>query len=178
MATGHVFIASSLDGYIARRDGDVSWLTPNGVGNEDHGYNAFMGSVDGIIMGRGTWDVVSCFDPWPFDKPVIVLSSRITEDDLPHGQSRSVRVWNCSPREAMSKVAAEGWDRAYVDGGKVIQSFLAESLIADLILTRIPVLLGEGIPLFGKLRKELALIHQRTETFGSGLVQSHYRIAA
>ncbi|MBQ2261010.1 MAG: dihydrofolate reductase [Loktanella sp.] len=176
MTTGHIFIASSLDGYIARQDGDVSWLTPNGAEKEDHGYSAFYESIDGIIMGRGTWDVASRFDPWPFDKPVIVLSSHLSQADLPPGLGGAVQVWNCSPHETMQRVAAEGWNRAYIDGGKLIQSFLAASLIADLTLTRVPVLLGQGIPLFGRLPKERALMHQGTRTFASGLVQSHYQI--
>ncbi|WP_041528266.1 dihydrofolate reductase family protein [Paracoccus aminophilus] len=177
MTTAHVFIAASLDGFIATRDGDVSWLTPNGAENEDHGYDSFYGSVDGIIMGRGTWEVVSNFDPWPFDKPVIVLSGSLTQEDVPAAQQKTVRIWNTSLPETMRKVSAEGWSRAYIDGGKLIQSALAEGLVQDMILTRIPVLLGSGLPLFGSLPKAIPLKHLRSESFPSGLVQSHYQIA-
>lgn len=177
MTTAHVFIAASLDGFIATRDGDVSWLTPNGAATENHGFDSFYEGVDGIIMGRGTWEVVSGFDPWPFDKPVIVLSNTLTQEDVPAAQQRTVRIWNLPLSRTMEQVSAEGWSRAYIDGGKLIQSALAEGLIHDMILTRIPVLLGSGLPLFGSLPKALPLKHLRSESFPSGLVQSHYQIA-
>ncbi|SED31552.1 dihydrofolate reductase family protein [Rhodobacter sp. 24-YEA-8] len=178
MVTGHVFIAASLDGFIATREGDVSWLTPNGAESEDHGYNAFYDSIDGIIMGRGTWAVVSRFDPWPFDKPVIVLSGSLTQDDVPDMLRSGVRIWNMPPRDAMKKLAAEGWKKAYIDGGKLIQSCLAEDLIQDIILTRVPVLLGAGLPLFGDLPGMKPLKHLHSKSFASGLVQSHYQIGS
>jgi dihydrofolate reductase len=176
MTTGHVFIAASLDGYIARPDGDVSWLTPKGAEAEDHGYDAFYASIDGIVMGRGTWDLVSRFDPWPYDKPVIVLSAQMTQSDIALQHAGRVTIWNAPPSEVMRRLADQGWRRAYIDGGKVVQSFLAAGLIADMVVTRIPVLLGDGIPLFGRGVRDIPLIHQRTQSFASGLVQSHYRI--
>lgn len=176
MTTGHVFIAASLDGYIARKDGDIRWLTPSGAEAEDHGYNAFYASIDGIVMGRGTWDIVSRFDPWPYDKPVVVLSAQLTQDDIGHQHAGHVEIWNAPPPEVMHRLADQGWRRAYIDGGKVVQSFLAAGLIADMVVTRIPVLLGDGIALFGRLERDIPLIHQRTQSFASGLVQSHYRI--
>lgn len=178
MTTGHVFIAASLDGYIALENGDIGWLIPNGAETEDHGYNAFYTTMDGIIMGRATWEKVCTFSEWPFDKPVIVLSRKLTDDDLPADQIGKVRIWNSTPREALDRVAAEGWSKAYIDGGQLIQSCLREGLIADIVLTRIPVLLGRGLPLFGQLETEVRLKHIETRDFPSGLIQSHYEIIA
>lgn len=178
MTTAHVFIAASLDGYIAREDGDIAWLTPNGAEAEDHGFNRFYAAVDGIIMGRATWEKVCTFGDWPFDKPVIVLSRRLTEADVPPDQIGKVRIWSCSPREALERVGAQAWSRAYVDGGQLIQSFLREGLISDIVLTRIPLLLGRGLPLFGVLGQALPLQHLGTQSFPSGLVQSHYAVIA
>jgi dihydrofolate reductase len=175
MTTAHVFIAASLDGYIARKDGDIGWLTPNGAEAEEHGFADFYAGVDGTIMGRGTYEKVRSFGSWPFQKPTIVLS-RTLSDTLPNDQVGKVRVWNCSAPEALDRVAAEGWARAYVDGGQLIQSFLREGLVADMILTRIPVLLGAGLPLFGALPHDLPLRHTGTTSFPSGLVQSRYEI--
>lgn len=111
MATGHVFIASSLDGFIALEDGDISWLTPNGADSEDHGYDAFYATIDAIIMGRGTWEKVSTFGDWPFDKPAIVMSKSLNQNDLPADQTGKVRIWNCTPSEALKRSADEGWNR-------------------------------------------------------------------
>ncbi len=176
MTTAHVFIAASLDGYIARLDGDIGWLTPNGAEAEDHGFETFYAGIDGIIMGRGTYNKVCSFGSWPFQKPVVVLSRSMSDTTLPTDQVGKVRIWNCSAPEALARVAVEGWARAYVDGGQLIQSFLREGLITDIILTRIPVLLGAGLPLFGTLTHELALRHMGTTSFTSGLVQSRYEI--
>ncbi len=176
MTTAHVFIAASLDGFIARTDGSIDWLTPNGADVEDHGFESFFSQMDGIIMGRGTYEKVCTFGDWPFDKPVIVLSRNLAGSTLPSDQDKKVRIWDCSPAEALERVAKEGWMRAYVDGGKLIQSFMREGLIADIILTRIPVILGAGLPLFGPLPEALSLKHIKTSSFPSGLVQSNYEI--
>lgn len=176
MTSAHVFVAASLDGFIARRNGDLTWLTPEGADHEDHGFNTFCDSIDGIIMGRKTWEKVSSFDEWPFAKPVIVLSSQLRTGDLPKAKGSSVRAWNCSPLEVMNRVASEGWVRAYVDGGQLIQSFLRNRLVAEITLTHIPILLGEGISLFGGMDAKVLLKHMETRAFPSGLVQSRYQI--
>ncbi|MFO1183291.1 MAG: dihydrofolate reductase family protein [Bauldia sp.] len=176
--TGHVFIAASVDGFIARSDGDIAWLDRYAPGMEDHGYDAFMAGIDGLVMGRGTFEKVLTFGGWPFAKPVTVLSDTLREKDLRGDLAGKVRVSALAPREAMAKFAADGWRRVYVDGGKVIQSFLREGLIADMTVTRIPVLLGDGIPLFGSLPADVALRHVATRAFPSGLVQSTYAIGS
>lgn len=174
MATGHVYIATSLDGFIARRDGGVDWLDPYVADGEDYGFNAFMDSVDGLVMGRGTFEKVLTFGPWPYSKPVVVLSQ--TRRDVPEELSENVCISDASPVEIMQQLAEEGWHRVYVDGGKVIQAFLRENLIEDLIITRVPVLLGDGIPLFGPLDADIGLSHLKTIDYPSGLVQSTYAL--
>ncbi|WP_315921170.1 dihydrofolate reductase family protein [Mesorhizobium sp. SP-1A] len=176
MTTAHVFIAASLDGYIACKDGNIDWLSLPGGETEDHGYNDFFSTIDGIIMGRGTYDVVSTFGDWPFEKPTIVLTSSLKNEDLPANQKGKVRFLIANPAEALKVVGDDGWKRAYIDGGKVIQSFLQVGLIEDMIISRIPILLGEGLPLFGFLDSSIPLKHLNTRSFASGLVQSKYAI--
>lgn len=177
MTTGHVFIAASLDGFIARKDGDIAWLMKYAAGDEDHGYDAFMASMDGLIMGRGSFEKVLTFDDWPYPKPVVVMSRSLTDADMPDRLKGKARISALPPGALMEQLAGEGWRRAYVDGGKVIQSFLAEDLIEDMILTRVPVLLGDGLPLFGPTPRDIALDHLETTAFPSGLVSSRYSVA-
>ena len=174
--TGHVFIAVSIDGYIARADGGIDWLEKYAAGGEDTGYDAFMDSVDGLVMGRGTFEKALSFGAWPFAKPVVVLSGTLSQGEVRADLTGKVRISSLAPRALMQSLAVEGWKRAYVDGGKVIQSFLKEGLISDMILTRVPVILGSGIPLFGQTEGDVALRHTRTITFASGLVQSRYEL--
>jgi dihydrofolate reductase len=175
MTTGHVFIATSLDGFIARPDGGLDWLQVANAAGEDHGYDAFIASVDGIFMGRETFRVALGFDPWPYALPLIVLSTRLEESDLPPTLARQVSIAR-SVSGALAESAQRGWRRAYVDGGATIRSFLREGAVQDMVITRIPVLLGEGLPLFGSLPGDIALGHQGTRSFPSGLVQSRYEV--
>ena len=177
MTTGHVYIAASLDGFIARPDGDLDWLMKQPTEGENFGYEAFMESVDGLVMGRGTYEKVLTFGDWPYAKPVVVLSRTLAPEDLRGDLEGRVRVSNAPPKQAMDDLEAEGWKRAYVDGGRVIQSFLREGLIADVVLTRVPILLGTGIPLFGPLERDIDLKHLETRAFASGLIRSHYEVA-
>lgn len=176
MTTGHVFIACSLDGFIARPDGDLDWLMRVDTGGDDHGYNAMIASVDGLIMGRGTFEKVLTFAPWPYHKPVVVMSQSLQPSDIPKDLKGQVELCDLSPLAAMEKVRRAGWKRAYIDGGQLIQSFLAAGLIEDMIITRVPVLIGQGLPLFGEVLADIRLEHLETNGFASGLVQSHYRI--
>lgn len=177
MTTCHVFIATSLDGFIARRGGEIDWLENWPSVGHDYGFAAFMSDVDGLIMGRGTFEKALTFAAWPYDKPVVVLSRTLDPADVRPDLAGKVRIVDGCPAQVLSDLAREGWTRAYVDGGQVIQSFLREGLIEDLVLTRIPVLLGEGLPLFGALPHDVKLIHGSTTAYPSGFVQSRYAIA-
>jgi dihydrofolate reductase len=169
-----VFIATSLDGFIARPDGALDWLPDDA---EPHGYEEFIATVDTIVMGRKTFETVLGFDAWPFGKmPVVVLSTRPAEVIPPEGAACD--VMSGTPHEIVARLAQRGVQHVYVDGGVTIQGFLEAGLIQRLIVTRIPVLLGSGIPLFGPLSHDLRLEHVTTRSYPSGLVQSEYVIPA
>ena len=179
MTTGHVFIATSLDGFIARKDHAIDWLENQGTTTEEHGYTQFIDSVDGIIFGRKTYEVVlnlTSDDDWPYPKPVIVLSRTLTNSDIPLHLADKVTITDQTPSDLLATLDQKGWKRAYVDGGITIQSFLNEGLIDDLIITTLPVLIGQGIPLFGNTTKDIHLELINTRQYPSGLAQSHYRV--
>ena len=176
MPSGHVFIAMSLDGFIARPDGAIDWLLARDASDEDHGYEQFIAGIDAIMMGRGTYEKVQEFDPWPYERPVLVLSATLAGSSVPARLQGKVRVVDLSPEDALSMLQAEGCRRVYVDGGKLIQSCLRRGLIEDMVITLVPVLLGNGRPLFGALEADLSLAHQATVSFPSGLVQTRYRV--
>lgn len=170
-----VFIASSLDGYIADRTGGLGFLEmiPN-PDLSDMGFDALIDSVDAILMGRKTVETVLSFDcPWPYARPVFVLSTTMTE--VPKGLEGKVEIVNGSLAEVLEALRSKGHENLYVDGGKVVQSFLAEDSVDDLIITRIPILLGGGVSLFGELPEHLEFEHVKTEVLLGELVQSHYR---
>lgn len=178
---GHVFIATSLDGFIASRDGSIGWLEAQAsraamLDACDHGYADFLSGMDGLVMGRGTFEKVLTFDSWPFEKPVVVLSRSLAATSLRSDLLGKVQILDRSPREVSRHLAHRGWKHAYIDGGQVIQSFLREGMISDLVITRIPVLLGDGLPLFGALESAIELRHLGTKSFPSGFVQSRYEV--
>jgi len=168
-----VFIATSLDGFIARTNDALDWLPADG--GEPHGYEEFIATVDAIVMGRRTFETVLTFSSWPFGAmPVIVLSSRPSALRAPEGAVCD--FMDGTPRELVARLEARGLKHLYVDGGVTIQRFLAAGLIQRLIVTRIPVLLGSGVPLFGPLPHDVRLRHVATRTYPSGLVQSEYLV--
>ena len=171
--TASVFVGASVDGFIARADGGLDWL-PAG-GGEPHGYDEFMASVDAIVIGRNTFEIVLGFDPWPYgDKRVVVLSSRPLDVSVVRGGRVEQRAGD--PATIIADLAADGAPNLYIDGGITIQRFLRAGVIERLIVTRVPVLIGEGIPLFGSLDRDIRLGHVATRSYPSGLVQSEYRI--
>lgn len=171
--TASVFIGTSVDGFIARTNGGLDWL-PEG-GGEPHGYNEFIASVDAIVIGRNTFETVLGFDVWPYgDKRVVVLSSHSL--DLSMVKDGVVEQLSGPPAEIVTKLAARGIDHLYIDGGITIQRFLRAGLIKRLIITRVPVLIGSGVPLFGTLPRDVRLRHVATRQYPSGLVQSEYVI--
>ncbi|AJP56254.1 deaminase [Pandoraea vervacti] len=178
MTTAHVFIAASLDGYIARPDGDIDWLLQRDDPTEDHGYTAFIADKDAIVMGRGTYEKVLAMGPWTYPLPVTVLSRQLARTPVPDALKGKVRFSDLSPGALLHALAAENVKRIYVDGGQVIQSFLREGLIADLVVTTVPLLIGAGKPLFGALTRDIDLQLIGSRHFASGLVQSTYRVVA
>jgi len=175
--TGHVFIATSLDGFIARPDGTLDWLLSRDAPDEDHGYTAFIASMDCIVMGRGTYKAVLGFPEWPYTLPVLVLSKTLAGQPVPDHLQGKVSFANLTPQQALQTLADQGHRRAYVDGGQIVQSFLRGGLIETLTITTAPVLIGQGRPLFGALPQDIPLIHTGSTAFPSGLVQSTWRIA-
>jgi dihydrofolate reductase len=173
--TVSVFVGTSVDGFIARPNGDLDWL-PEG-GGEPHGYDEFIASVDAIVIGRNTFEKVLTLGPWPYgDKRVVVLSHRPV--DLSAAVGGVVEQMAGPPAAIVSQLAASGAHHLYVDGGITIQEFLRAGLIQRLIITRVPVLIGKGIPLFGTLPHDIRLRHVATRHYPSGLVQSEYQVAA
>ena len=172
--TVSVFVGASVDGFIARPNGDLDWL-PEG-GGEPHGYDEFMASVDALVIGRKTFEKVLTFEAWPYgDKRVVVLSSRPLDLSAVRGV---VEQMAGPPAEIVSKLAARGAHHLYVDGGITIQDFLRAGLVQRLVITRVPVLIGDGVPLFGTLPRDIRLRHVATRHYPSGLVQSEYHVAA
>jgi dihydrofolate reductase len=173
--TVSIFVGASVDGFIARPNDDLDWL-PDG-GGEPHGYDEFMASVDALVIGRNTFEKVLTFAAWPYGaKRVVVLSSRPV--DLSRAAGGVVEQMSGTPGEIVSQLAASGAHNLYIDGGITIQRFLRAGLIQRLIITRVPVLIGSGIPLFGSLPHDVRLEHVSTRHFPSGLVQSEYRVLA
>ena len=173
--TVSVFVGTSVDGFIARRNDDLDFLPPGG--GEPHGYDEFMASVDALVIGRKTFEKVMTFAAWPYgDKRVVVLSSRPV--DLSAVVGGDVEQMAGSPAEIVAQLAASGAHHLYIDGGVTIQRFLRAGLIQRLIITRVPVLIGEGIPLFGSLPHDVRLRHVATRHYPSGLVQSEYYVDA
>jgi len=168
-----VFIGTSLDGFIARANGDLDFLPPDG--GEPHGYDEFMATVDALVIGRKTFETVLTFGAWPYgEKPVFVLSTRPL---APTPLGAVVERMSGAPADIVSQLAARGIRHIYVDGGITIQRFLQAGLIQRLVITRVPVLIGAGIPLFGALQRDIALEHVATRQYATGLVQSEYVVA-
>ena len=169
-----VFVGTSVDGFIARPNGALDFLPPGG--GEPHGYDEFIKSVDTIVIGRKTFETVLAFPEWPYGKKrVVVLGSKPL--DLSAVRGGVVEQTAGPPAEIVSKLAASGARHIYVDGGITIQGFLRAGLVQRLTITRVPVLIGEGIPLFGSLPRDVRLQHVATQHYPSGLVKSEYRVA-
>jgi dihydrofolate reductase len=174
-----VFVGTSLDGFIARPNGDFDFLPAD---CEPHGYEEFIATVDAIVMGRNTFDTVLKLGPWPYgNKRVVVLSSRplsSSPNDLFAAGGAVVEQMAGPPEQIVSQLAATGAHHLYIDGGITIQQFLRAGLIQRLTITRVPVLIGQGIPLFGSLPHDVRLRHIATRQYPSGLVSSEYHLAA
>ncbi|MBX7097073.1 MAG: dihydrofolate reductase family protein [Myxococcaceae bacterium] len=167
-----VFIATSADGFIARPDGGLDWLASVQRDGEDYGYAQFVASVDTFVIGRATYEVALGFPEWPYaQKRCVVLTHRGGE--ARHGE----RFFAGVPSELVASLGREGARHLYVDGGAVIRQFLAEGLIDELTLSVVPVLLGQGLPLFESGGREQRLELLGARGYESGLTQLRYRVA-
>lgn len=173
-----MFIATSLDGFIARKDGSIDWLmkaNAHAPAGEDGGYKSFISQIDRLVMGRYSFEKVLSFDEWPYgDLPVIVMSHQSVA--IPKHIQHCVSISSETPIELVNRLSKQGAKHLYVDGGVTLQGFLAANLIDEITITIAPVLLGNGRPLFGSLNNdiELHLIEQRA--LGGGFVQVKYRV--
>ena len=177
--TGSVFLGMSVDGFIARLDGDLSWLTggddaggaPDDGEGGDFGFGEFVAGVDALVMGRSTYEFIAPFAEWPYQgRPVHVLSTT-----LPPDADARITVHR-SPADVVAAMEAAGHHRVYVDGGRTVHTFLAAGLVGELTLSRVPVLIGTGHTPFGELPADVHLEHVRTRTFPGGMVQTTYRV--
>jgi dihydrofolate reductase len=186
-----VYIATSLDGFIARVNGSLDWLEGSSSdeissadpeqletdAGEDYGFGELLSSIDTLVMGRGTYEFVAGTGQWIYgDKRVIVLSSTMSSGDIAPHLVGKVEVLSMEPNELVEKLSDEGSQHIYVDGGVTIQRFLQAKLVTGLILTRVPVLIGTGIPLFGELDHDVRLKHRESQVFANGMVQSRYTV--
>lgn len=166
-----VFLGLSVDGRIARPDGDLEWLISRGAAAGDAGFTPFMESVDAVVMGRRTYDAIASEEHWPYlDRPVHVISTTLTA-----GADPRITVQR-SAEAAVDALQRDGHRRVYVDGGETIRWFLAAGLVDELTLSHVPVLIGDGPSLFGPLDADVPLEHVRTEVLEGGMVQTTYRV--
>ncbi len=174
MLKASVFVGVSVDGFMARLDGSYDFL-PEG-GGEPHGYDEFIATVDTLVIGRKTFETVLALEEWPYgDRRVVVLSGRAL--DFSGVRGGRVEQMSGAPAGIAARLEADGARHAYIDGGLTVQGFLRAGLIQRLVVTRVPVLVGSGIPLFGTLPGDIRLEHVATQTYAGGLVKSEYRVA-
>ena len=168
-----VFVGTSLDGFLARRNGELDFLDAGG--NEPHGYEEFIATVDALVIGRNTYEIVLGFGTWPYGaKPVFALSTRPL---APAPAEAVLERMSGDPAAIVATLAARGFQHLYIDGGITIQRFLEAGLITSLTISRVPVLIGAGIPLFGPLGRDITLKHVATRHYAGGLVQSEYSVS-
>lgn len=168
-----VYVGTSLDGFIARTNGEFDWLSQFANDEAIRAYEELITRIDAIVIGRGTFEKVLTFPSWPYEKSVFVLSTSITE--APEDIREKVTIVSMDPEALLSYLSTMGYANIYIDGGKVIQSFLKGDLVNELIVSTAPMLIGSGIPLFGYLNHDLEFRHIRTDVCSNGLVRSYYK---
>jgi dihydrofolate reductase len=167
-----VYVGTSLDGFIARNDGDIDWLVSFANEEAIAAYREFISRVDAIVIGRGTFEKVLGFPSWPYEKDVFVLSNTIKQ--LPAHLHEKVTLLVKKPSELLTHLSQKGFSALYIDGARVIQSFLEDDLIDELTVSKVPVLIGSGIKLFSALEHDVHFDHIRTQVQTNGLVRSYY----
>ena len=168
-----VFIATTLDGFIARTDGRIDWLSIVERPGEDYGYARFFDSVDTVVVGRKTYATVLGFGAWLYaGKRCVVMTHTLGPSR--HGEE----FYEGAPEQLVDRLTLEGAKRIYVDGGAVIQQFLSAGLVTDVVVSIVPILLGEGVRLFGETARDVGLEFVEARSFASGLVQLEYRVSS
>jgi dihydrofolate reductase len=170
--TTKVYVGTSLDGFIARKDGDFGWLSGFACDEAIKAYEAFIETVDAIVIGKGTFEKVLGFSSWPYTKKVFVLSKSMKE--VPDTVKGKVMILSMRPKDLLMHLANLGFLNLYIDGGTVIQDFLKEDLIDELTIAKAPILIGSGIPLFDYLESDLPFRHISTQVQTNGLVRTSY----
>jgi len=168
-----VYIGTSLDGFIARTNGDIEWLVQYANDEAIQAYEEFISKIDAVVIGRGTFDKVLTFPSWPYEKRVFVLSNTLKK--LPAIVENKAILLSLSPADTLKKLSQEGYTNVYVDGGLVIQNFLKADLIDELIISKVPIIIGSGIPLFAEVKQDLLFQHVKTEVQSNELVRSYYK---
>ena len=172
-----VFVGVSLDGFLAKPDGDLNWMDEASGDAGDHGYETFIADIDTLVWGRKTFEKVMAFDKWYHGKRrVVVLSHKPLDLGPARAKGAVVEQMSGTPVEVAARLGESGARHLYIDGGQTIQGFLRAGLIRRLIVSQLPILLGQGVPLFGALPNDVKLRHIATRTFPGGMVQSEYRI--
>ena len=167
-----IYIAMSIDGYIARKDGGLDWLEYGHIGDEDYGFKKFINGIDALVLGRNTYEVVSSFEKWPYEgKRVIVLSNTLNE------VRKEAELFSGQLSHLTSMLHSEDIKHVWVDGGITVSKFLEAGLVDDITISVISVVLGSGIPLFSIMDKEHKCRLLSTQSYPSGLVQLKYEIA-
>lgn len=169
-----VFIATSLDGFIADKNGGIDWLdTIPEINTVDSGYAEFTSKIDAMVMGRATFETVCGFDmDWPYQKPVFVASTKL--DRIPEAYAGKAFLLKGTLVEMLEEIYRQGYSQLYIDGGRLIQSFLKEDLIDEMFITIIPVLLGSGAPLFGEVSEMLRFECKKSVRYVDAIVQNHF----
>lgn len=173
---GYVFMAASLDGFVAREDNSLDWLMKYGVDENDNSFEEFTKNMDALVMGSGTYKTVIGFDQWPYKMHTYVMSRALTQNDVPEELQDKVTIKNLDPNELMKFLYENDLKKIYVDGGKLVQSFISKGLVSEITLTQIPILIGKGKRLFGELEKDIDLELITSKPMKFGFIQNHYRI--
>lgn len=169
-------MAQSFDGFVAKENGDLSWLMKYDTTGEDHGYETFISKMDVLVMGSGSYNTVAAFEQWPYEIPVYVLSSRLHQENIPEHLQDKVTVLDKQPKELMEFLYKKGFENAYIDGGKLNFSFIKAGLIQEMTITVLPVLIGAGKRIFGDFGQDLELQLIASKTFAkSNFLQLKYR---
>lgn len=168
-----VYCAMSIDGYIARKDGGLEWLERVHDVDEDYGFKVFMNSIDTIVFGRNTYQIVDSFKEWPYTGKRVVVLSKTLKD-----VRKEAELFSGELNLLVSNLHDDGVKHIWVDGGITVSKFLETGMVDRIVVTVIPIILGEGIPLFSEMKNEQSCCLVSAQAYPSGIVQLRYDIAS